>query len=571
MRTEVRFLLAIALMILVLVGTNLLFPPVPPEEPSGTAPDSAAPALEGGGEPASDTFPATPQVTEEVPPEPMGEEPGDSVAPESFVSVEGPLYRFGFSSRGGQLVSAELLRYASFVEPGPVQLIPRSSEGALGIQLVTEIDTLDLRDLPFEVHPGGSVALIPNGPPEDLTFVYRHPSQPFAVELTYRFSPESYVVDVTGRVRGVNRGIILTDLGEGLALNETRAQEEIRALAYVSNHLRSGIRAQSLRQVEGSLLEDGPFRWVAFKSKHFVLGVLAGHAGEEESYLGGLFATELPGENRVQVVVAEPLGSDGSFGHRVFMGPQEYARLSALGDDLEDVNPYGWRFFRPVIRPFVAVITTILVFVHENLHLGYGWVLVLFGVMMRIVLFPLNQKAMRAQLRNMAVQPLLKEIQTKYKDNPERMQKEMMRLHKEHGFNPLAGCLPMLLPWPVLIALFFVFQNTIELRGVPFLWLSDLSAPDPSYILPIFLGASMFLLQWVSLRSMEQANPQAKMMMWIMPIFMVFIFFNLASGLNLYYATANIATLPQQYWIAKERQKVAKSVPVSAAEAREKS
>jgi YidC/Oxa1 family membrane protein insertase len=82
---------------------------------------------------------------------------------------------------------------------------------------------------------------------------------------------------------------------------------------------------------------------------------------------------------------------------------------------------------------------------------------------------------MKAQLRNMAVQPLLKEIQTKYKDQPEKMQKELMKLYKEHGFNPLAGCWPMLLPWPVLIALFFVFQNTIELRGVPFAWLPDLS------------------------------------------------------------------------------------------------
>jgi YidC/Oxa1 family membrane protein insertase len=142
----------------------------------------------------------------------------------------------------------------------------------------------------------------------------------------------------------------------------------------------------------------------------------------------------------------------------------------------------------------------------------------------------------------------------------------MMKLYKEHGFNPLAGCLPMLLPWPVLIALFFVFQNTIELRGVPFLWLPDLSAPDPFFILPIFLGVSMFLLQWVSMRSMPQQNPQMKMMMYVMPIMMVVIFFNLASGLNLYYATANIATLPQQIWIAGERKKAQAKPPLKLSE-----
>ena len=168
---------------------------------------------------------------------------------------------------------------------------------------------------------------------------------------------------------------------------------------------------------------------------------------------------------------------------------------------------------------------------------------------------------MRAQMRNMAVQPMLKEIQTKYKDNPEKLQKEMLRLYKEYGFNPMAGCLPMLLPWPVLISLFFVFQNTIEFRGASFLWIPDLSAPDPIFILPVFLGISMFFLQRISMRSMPP-NPQMKMMMWIMPIMMVFIFFNLAAGLNLYYSVANIATIPQQWLIAKERQKTQALGPV---------
>jgi YidC/Oxa1 family membrane protein insertase len=229
---------------------------------------------------------------------------------------------------------------------------------------------------------------------------------------------------------------------------------------------------------------------------------------------------------------------------------------------MEEVNPYGWRFLRPVLRPIVAGIIWILGFLHDTLHIGYGWVLILFGVLMRVVLWPFNQKAMRAQMRNMQVQPMLKEIQEKYKDQPERLQKEMMRLYKEYGFNPVAGCLPMLLPWPILIALFFVFQNTIELRGVDFLWLPDLSAKDPYYILPVFLAISMFLLQFISYRSMDQDNPQMKMMMWFMPLFMGFIFMRFAAGLNLYYATANIATLPQQFWIAKERVKAKEQGPV---------
>ena len=252
-----------------------------------------------------------------------------------------------------------------------------------------------------------------------------------------------------------------------------------------------------------------------------------------------------------------------TYSYRLFMGPQQYALLSSLGDGMEEVNPYGWRFFRPIIRPFVSIIMTVLTFLHTQFSMGYGWVLIVFGVMMRVVLFPLNHKAMKAQLRNMAVQPLVKQIQDRHKDNPEKLQKEMMKLYKEHGFNPLAGCLPMLLPWPVLIALFFVFQNTIELRGVPFLWLPDLSAKDPFYILPVLLAISMFLMQWISLRSIDTDNPQMKMMMYIMPPMMLFIFANLASGLNLYYATANVATLPQQIWIARERARMRQGPPLT--------
>ena len=131
----------------------------------------------------------------------------------------------------------------------------------------------------------------------------------------------------------------------------------------------------------------------------------------------------------------------------------------------------------------------------------------------------------------------------------------MLRLYKEEGFNPVGGCLPMLIPFPLLIALFFVFQSTIEFRGVSFLWLPDLSQADPLYILPVLLGASMFALQWLSMRTAVDQNPQMKFMMYFMPLFMTIIFLNFASGLNLYYAAMNVASVPQQLQIMRERKR----------------
>jgi len=574
MSTEIRFLLAVVLMIGVLVITNVMFPPVPPEELPGYVPPDSAAMLESepqGGEAVS-------RADSSVPPELTaaggGEEDplagivglaegqqGDST--DAVVTVEGPLFRLEFSALGARLVGAELLDFPSFAAPGPVELVRPGGEGALGTRLLLGSDTVDLRRIHFDVQPAEGLRLSQGDGPQELRFSYQHPTLPFTYEITYTFRPERYVVEASSRVAGLKAEWEFTDLGSGIPFNEQRDRDEIRAAAYVVNHTQRGIQSTPLSRVRAPAIEEGPLLWAAFKSKYFLVALLAGASEEDEKYLGGLIANPTPEANQVSASVSLPVEDDGTVHYRLFLGPQEFTRLEGLGEDLKDVNPYGWKFMRPIVRPFAEIVTKILSFLHENLHIGYGWVLIIFGIMMRVVLFPLNQKGMKAQMRNMAAQPLMQEIQTKYKDNPEKLQKEMLKLYKEHGFNPLAGCLPMLLPWPVLIALFFVFQNTIELRGVPFLWLPDLSAPDPLYILPLFLGISMFLLQFVSMRSMPQQNPQMKMMMYVMPVMMVFIFFQLASGLNLYYATANIATLPQQVWIAKERKKAQAKPPLT--------
>jgi YidC/Oxa1 family membrane protein insertase len=172
-------------------------------------------------------------------------------------------------------------------------------------------------------------------------------------------------------------------------------------------------------------------------------------------------------------------------------------------------------------------------------------------------MWPLNQSSMRTSMKMQVLQPELQKIQDRYKDDPEKQRTAIMKVYSDHGMTPLSpllGCLPMLLPMPVLFALFFVFQNTIEFRGAPFGWLSDLSAHDPFYILPIIMAASMYLLSWIGMRNMPP-NPQAKMMSYVMPgMFLVFLG-RAAAGLNLYYAAQNIAALPQQWLIARERLK----------------
>src|SRR5690606_1532186 len=145
--------------------------------------------------------------------------------------------------------------------------------------------------------------------------------------------------------------------------------------------------------------------------------------------------------------------------------------------------------------------------------------------------------------------------QARHKEDPQRLQQEMLKLYREHKVNPFGGCWPMLIPYPFLIGVFFVLQNTIELRGVPFLWMPDLSRPDPLYIIPVFMALSMFGLSKIGQMGMPP-NPQAKMMTYVMPVVLGVLFLNFASGLNLYYAVQNVAAVPQQWLIMKERKKL---------------
>jgi YidC/Oxa1 family membrane protein insertase len=184
---------------------------------------------------------------------------------------------------------------------------------------------------------------------------------------------------------------------------------------------------------------------------------------------------------------------------------------------------------------------------------------VIFGVLVRVLIWPLNQSAMRSSIRMQRLQPQLQEIQKKYRHDPERQREAMLKLYQEHGMNPFApilGCLPMLLPMPVLFALYFVFQNTIEFRGVSFLWLPDLALKDPYYITPLLMGLSMLLLSWIGMKGVPQ-TPQTKMIGYMMPAMMTVLFWNFPSGLNLYYGVQNLVALPQQWLLTRERAKAA--------------
>lgn len=536
-----RTVLAIVLMLIVALLPSILFPPKP------------APTAEGADTVATATPPRPGPAAPAPAPEPPSAEVvpalGDTSGGERLVVVEAPLYRLTFTSRGARPVEAVLKRYRSFApnDTGPVQLLPPNSR-FLSYRFVFGNDTLVLDDFAFE--PSADTLLVRDSA-ATLEWVGRR--GPFVVRLRQTFAPNSHLFDVTGRLEGDwGAGLLLVALGPRIVNVEADSVYNIRSSALVT-------KAASTESVRFSSLDPGawrdlggPFEWVAVKSRYFAIAVLV--LGDSQPRFGGAVARGGPRANKLapeaEAYVSLPMPA-GSFRHAAYFGPQEFRRLARIGHDFEDINPYGW-IFRPIIRPFANAIVWLLLWTHERLDLAYGWVLVLFGIAVRVLLWPLNQKAMRSSMAMQALQPQIKALQERYKDDKARLQQEMMQLYREHKVNPFGGCLPMLLPMPVLFALFFVFRETIEFRGVPFLWIPDLSRADPLYVVPVLMGASMFVVTKIGQRGMPP-NPQAKMMLYFMPAFLTFIFLNFSAGLNLYYAVSNIASIPQQWLVARER------------------
>jgi YidC/Oxa1 family membrane protein insertase len=540
-----RFVLAVILMIAVVVITNVLFPPVG-RKPGPAARDTLAQQVQPPTPPASqqEQLSAPPQSQPQLAPQTIGN--ADTVV------VESPLYRYGISTVGASLVSAEMLSWQSFTRKGPVQLAPRTPRGLVSHRIQAGDRQIDLATLPFTTSRK-YVRLDERG---GQTIRFTHSSAAAGnIEVDYEFLPNEYIANVTVSVRGmpVAPSRMFIDFGPQLAINEARASEDEHALAYVINSENDGIHNFPLRGVKAERVNEGPLNWVAIKNKYFVAAALV-ETKKGAKPFGGVIAAPGDSRHRANVSVSLPVQDNSTFSYRIYAGPQELDRLGTLGNNFQDVNPYGWRWARPVIRPIGHFITWSVLSLHRAIGLSYGWILVLFGVVIRLLMWPLQAKAMRSQLKNMELQPRIKDLQTRYKDKPEVMQREMLKLYKEEGFNPMGGCLPMLIPFPVLITLFFVFQSTIQFRGVPFLWLPDLSRPDPLYILPVLLGITMFVQQYLSMKTMPP-NPQMKFMMWFMPLFMVVIFFNLASGLNLYYSAQNIPGFFQQMQLTREREK----------------
>ncbi len=370
-----------------------------------------------------------------------------------------------------------------------------------------------------------------------------------AVERVYTFAPDTYMVGLEIEIAGLEPALQQA----GLAMKLTERIPEGASDRYTFSGFMAFINESLEKEKELDAGEpqyyNGNVHWQGFSDKYFLTSLLPVdnpvssvnleqlHSADGQS--PGLFISRL-----IYNIQPHLQGDTARFAYSIYIGPKDLDVLRDTGHFLEKSIDLGWFGF--IAKPLLVV----LKFFYRYTH-NYGIAIIILTVLIKVLFHPLTRKQMESMRQMQKLQPKMKAIREKFKDDKERLNREVMDLYRTHKINPLGGCWPMLLQIPVFFALYRALLNSIELRHAPFMfWIQDLSEKDPCYITPIIMGATMFLQQKMTPAA---GDPNQQKMMMFMPLIFTFMFLNFPSGLVLYWLVNNVLTIGQQF-VSQRRQ-----------------
>ncbi len=507
-----------------------LAPPAPIESDSGTMSEPVpTPAHQ-------ETGPAKPDTLQSFPPAPdaglAGR--GRSALPvgEETVEIDTPLYRARMASQGAVISSWELKRYRGATDDQPVQLVRQGSKfpAPLALTAANASLTKELQEGLYTVERDFS-SLDQTHPTGRMVFRYRNDATGVWVEKELTFHADSYLVDVALRQRGVD-GSVTVVLGTNFGIVEWGDGfiGLIGSASMVDGHVEK-------ETPDSEAERKGQVQWAALQDKYFLSVLIPKQTGT--------VLVKKEADKLVSTSVRIPAPAEQTVGLQLYAGPKEYDTLRSLQIGLEDTIDFGWFIFGSwgVVKAVAKPIFYVLRFLNEYTH-NYGLTIVLLTIAIKMLFVPLQYKSYKSMKQMQMIQPKVAAVQEKYKDDRDRLNKELIKLYRDHKVNPVGGCLPMVLQMPVFVALFNILYMTIDLRQAPLgLWITDLSVQDPYYVLPIVMGISMVIQQKITPTTMDPT--QAKIML-MLPAFMTFLFINFPAGLVLYWLTNNTLTILQQ-------------------------
>ena len=468
-------------------------------------------------------------------------------AARELIDVETDLYKLRFDSEGGSLVHAEFREHPDLLDAKKnFVLLDESKDrvyvaqtGLIGGQLPTHKSAMRfagervLKDgqkelnLRFESDEVGGVKLV----------------------KTYTIQRGSYAIGVKHEVINKGTAAVSPQLYMQLVRDGNKPAGES---SFYSTFTGPAIytEAKKYHKVEFSDIEknkaeidkQSPNGYVAMVQHYFASAWLLGDGVQRENFVrkvdNNLFAVGM-----ITALGEVTPGQSKAIENQLFVGPQEEKMLEALAPGLELLKDYGW--LAMLAKPLYWLLDQLFKVIHN-----WGWAIMALVLLLKIAFYWLNAKAYSSMAKMKAINPRIMEMRERLKDNPQQMQMEMMKIYREEKVNPMGGCFPMLVQIPVFIALYWVLLSSVEMRHAPWLgWIVDLSAPDPYFLLPIFMTLTT-LLQ-TALNPAPPDPMQAKMM-WIMPLVFSVMFFFFPAGLVLYWITNNVLSIVQQ-WIINTR------------------
>jgi YidC/Oxa1 family membrane protein insertase len=368
-----------------------------------------------------------------------------------------------------------------------------------------------------------------------ITLLSKPPFHSVTLELTNPTKQDLVVETLLGWGNGIDKHFVDAPYDRKSSVaNENRAV----ALGAKPMSWRPGV----IFGREVDRIDEGAFQWVGVDNHHFLAAIVAPEGTTIPKIQVSVNRKHAPVAGSIIQATLKP-GETIRREYLLFVGPKQADLLATAGHGLPQAVDYGT--FGIISKALLAGLKF-----YRNLTGNYGWAIILLTLTIQIVMFPLTKKSLEHSVKMKELQPHLKKLQEQYKDDPKRYQLEMMNFYKKNGmkFMGLEGCLPLLLQMPIFLAFYSTLNNAYDLRGAHWiLWIHDLAAKDPHYVLPVLMGGGMFLQQKMSGSAVDPA--QARMMM-IMPIVFTFMFLSMPSGLVLYWVVNSIVTIIVQKFLA---------------------
>ena len=576
--------LAFVLIFLILVGSQYLIPKIFPneEQPAGAdstlvaensyTEETAVPELEAPVKQAEGFSEIeVPANGPETPDQALTLKAG---AVEKTVTVTTPLYRLEISSRGGRIISFETQEHFHH-EGGFVQLVPAEIPPSGLDALVFRSGEINLGAANFRIDNPANIEIHEGESQRSLVLV-AETTGGLAVQKVFTFYAENYGLDVDYSLLALDSEMSRVSLNllgnpedfrfgwnQGITMTERIERMEkpaMRSLSLVGDQFESkkldGLN-KNQEKVEGYY--RGSVHYAGVQNKYFtIFGIVPQDNGVVEGAIRLSGDKDLMAQSwAIDVPALRGTGSEIATARlHLFIGPADEELVHVYGQDIEKGIDLGMK----IIRPLSSLVLSLMSWMHGFIP-NYGIIIILFSVITKLAFYPLSKAQTTSMKRMQDLQPKIKELQEKFKNDKDKLNQATMKLYQEEKVNPLAGCLPMVVQMPVFFALYQALNHTIALRGQPFvLWITDLSQPDSLFRLPFelpMLGGDfnvLPILMSVAMYFQTKLTPstgggQMAMMNTMLPLVMVFIFYNMPSGLVLYWLVNTIMQVYQSWRI----------------------